>query len=86
MSRPKVFIAHSHEDKEWVREFAEALKSEGVSVWLDELSLRPGEPLREALEAGLRESNAIVAMVTSRNVARPNLFFELGVAWAWGSS
>ena len=45
MSRPNVFISHSHEDSEWVCQFAEALKELDVAVWFDEWQIKAGDPL-----------------------------------------
>jgi hypothetical protein len=81
MSRPNVFISHSHEDAAWVRQFAEALKDLDVAVWFDEWQIKAGDPLREALEQGLRNGDAIVAVLSAVNVVRPNVFFELVVCY-----
>jgi nucleoside 2-deoxyribosyltransferase len=84
MSAPKVFISYTHDDAEWVRAFASALREQQVEVWLDEWEIKLGESLRDALEAGLRSSDAIVAVVSRTNVRNPNVFFELGVALGMG--
>lgn len=84
MSRPKVFISYSHNDSEWVREFANALKDLNVAVWLDEWEIAAGESLIDALEAGLRESAVIVAVLSPSNVVSPNVLFELGFAVGMG--
>ena len=84
MNEPKVFISYSHEDAEWVRSFANALRGQHVTVWLDEWQVSPGEKLRDALEAGLRSSDAIVSVLTRANAQRPNVLFELGVALGMG--
>ena len=84
MSVPKVFISYSHNDAEWVRAFADALRQEQVEVWLDEWEIKLGESLRDALEAGLRQSDAIVAVVSRSNARNPNVFFELGAALGMG--
>jgi nucleoside 2-deoxyribosyltransferase len=76
----KVFISYSHPDSEWARSFAEALRQRGVPVWFDEFDVAPGESLRDALEAGLRESDIVVTVLNSQNPAKPALFFELGAA------
>jgi nucleoside 2-deoxyribosyltransferase len=79
----KVFISHTARNTEWARSFAKALKERGVSVWFDEFDVQPGEPLREALEAGLRNSDVFVALLDEAP-AKPNLFFELGAAIGMG--
>ena len=80
----KVFISHTARDTEWARSFARALKERGVSVWLDEFDVQPGESLREALESGLRNSDVFVALLDAEAAAKPNLFFELGAAIGMG--
>lgn len=80
MSTPKVFISYSHSDGEWARKFAETIAGSGVEVWFDEFNIKPGQPLVEALEKGLRESDAVVLLINAENVNRPNLFFEIGAA------
>jgi len=84
MSARKVFISYSHDDTEWVRAFADALRRQQVEVWLDQWEIKPGESLRDALEAGLRQSDAIIAVVSRSNARNPNVFFELGVALGMG--
>jgi hypothetical protein len=80
MHVPKVFISYSHSDKLWARKFAETIASNGVEVWFDEFNIKPGEPLVESLEKGLRESDAVVLLLNAENINRPNLFFEIGAA------
>lgn len=83
MSAPKVFISYSHDDAEWVGKFAEALREHGVDVWLDTWQVHAGEPLRDAIEAGLRGSDAI-AVLSPTNTRRPNVLFEVGFALGTG--
>jgi hypothetical protein len=84
MQERKVFISHSAKDTEWVRSFANALKELGLSVWFDEFDVQPGESWRDALEAGLRGSDVVVALLDSESSSRANLFFELGAAIGMG--
>lgn len=84
MSAPKVFISYSQFDAEWARSFAEALRTQGVDVWFDAWAVGPGQPLFEAMEAGLRSSDAIVAILPRDSGGNPNVFFELGVALGMG--
>ena len=82
----KVFISHTTRDIDWARSFAKALKERGVSVWLDEFDVQPGESLREAMESGLRNSDVFVALLDAETPAKPNLFFELGAAIGMGNA
>jgi nucleoside 2-deoxyribosyltransferase len=86
MSEPKVFISYSHEDNddEWVRRFAEALREQSVDVWYDAERVKWGDSFPDALEAGLRGSDAIVAILSRANAWQPSVLFELGVALAGG--
>lgn len=84
MSEPRVFISYSEGDSEWVRQFAEALRRDHVAVWLDVWQIQAGDSLADALEAGLRNSDAIVAVLSRSNARRPNTFFELGLALGMG--
>jgi len=63
-----------------VREFAEALRDQGVDVWLDVWQVHAGDSFSDALETGLRGSDAIVAVLSATNARHPNTLFELGVA------
>lgn len=60
-----VFISHASEDKEsFVRELAASLKSKGLNVWYDELSLTLGDNLRTSIEKGLKESRFGVVVLS----------------------
>ena len=56
MTEPKVFISYSRDDADWVRRFAEALREQSVSVWLDEWQISVGESLREIGHASIAGS------------------------------
>jgi len=84
MKKPTVFISYSHINSEWVHQFANALKQQGVNVWLDDWQIAAGESIVDALESGLRGSDVIVAILSPHNVASPNVLFELGFAVGMG--
>ena len=86
MEKRSVFISHSARDTDWARSFAQALKERGVTVWFDEFDVRLGESLRDALEAGLRNSDVLVALLDRESSSKPNLFFELGAAIGMGKT
>jgi predicted nucleotide-binding protein len=83
MEENKIFISHSAKDADWARLFAQALKERGMSVWFDEF-VKPGESWPDTLEAGLRGSNVLVALLDQESSSRANLFFELGAAIGMG--
>lgn len=84
MNEPKVFISYAHDDVDWVRRFAEALREQHVQVWLDTDQGTPDESLLEAIEAGLRSSDAIVSVLTQAGAHNPNVLVELGFAVSTG--
>jgi hypothetical protein len=40
-----VFISHSSKNKQVMGELAERLRRDWLRVWLDELEIRPGDPI-----------------------------------------
>ena len=59
-----VFISHSSNDKEKVREIVSKLKSEGLKVWLDEEQIDIVDNVLEKIEEGLKYSNYIIASLS----------------------
>lgn len=48
------FISYSHEDKHFARRLYMALQSQGISCWLDEHQLLPGDDIFEQIDQGVR--------------------------------
>ena len=55
-----VFLCHSSEDKEVVRDVAERLKRDRLQVWFDEWELKPGDSIPAKIEEGLEHSRVLV--------------------------
>lgn len=65
-----VFISHASEDKSSiVRDLANALVGEGLSVWYDEFELRIGDSLRRKIDLGLANSR-VGLVVLSKSFMR----------------
>lgn len=81
MSEHSVFISYSRRDLDdaWRNDFANALRNQNVMVWVDDLDLNHGDNWIEKMETALRESDVIIAVISSSG-SDPNLYFELGVA------
>jgi hypothetical protein len=58
-----VFLSHNSKDKPAVREVAEALRSRGLKVWLDEWELVPGQPWQEALEEVIETTGSSAVLI-----------------------
>lgn len=84
MAKPRVFVSYSHKEADWAREFAQALSQRGLQVWIDQLAVKAGESIREAVEKGLRESDVFVTLIDPSTLSSPSLFFELGAAIGMG--
>jgi len=65
-SRPiKVFLCHATEDKPKVRELYRRLTADGAEVWLDEVSLLPGQDWRIEIPNAVRAADAVIVCLTS---------------------
>ena len=84
MPRRNIFISHSRTNSKWAKRLAKELVSNGLHVWLDEDIIKPGSSLQREIEKALRESDTIVALVDEDTANSPNLFFEMGLAFAMG--
>jgi TIR domain len=64
-----VFVSYSHDDLEWVAEFAARLESGGMRVARDEVFLRPGDVLVHAIEQAIRDSAHGILVFSQASVA-----------------
>ncbi len=55
-----VFLSYSTKDKAVVRAVAERLRADGVRVWFDDWSLKPGDNIPAKLEEGLEHSRVLI--------------------------
>ena len=75
MSLPKVFISYSRDsedDKRWVRQLAERLRSDGVDVILDQWDLGLGSDVTEFMEHHLSTSDRVLIICTEEYVRKAN--------------
>ena len=66
---PKTFISYSWDDaahKEWVRQLASRLRTNGVDVTLDRWHSAPGDQIPEFMERAVRDNDFIIAVCTPR--------------------
>ena len=85
-SQPVAFISYSHTEREseWVEQFAQALRDQGIGVWLDAEDVPAGERLADAIEKRLRSSDVIVAIIDADTAQSPWVSFEIGAALGMG--
>ncbi len=60
------FISHASEDKEeFVRPLAEYLNSNGLRVWYDEFTLKPGDSIRKSIDYGIKSSRYAIVVLSN---------------------
>lgn len=64
-----VFVSYSHDDLDWVAEFAALLEGGGLRVARDEVFLRPGDVLVHAIEQAIRDSAHGILVFSRASVA-----------------
>jgi CheY-like chemotaxis protein len=77
----KAFISYSSADREFARRLALDLKSNNVTVWLDEWEIRVGDEIRQKIEHGIIEYDYFVIVLSRRSVASTWVEKELNAAF-----
>src|SRR5690349_7674201 len=60
----KLFISHSSQDDDFVRELRQALGYFDQDVWIDSRELRGGEPLWSEIQEGIEEASAFAVVIS----------------------
>ena len=60
-----VFLSHSAKDKDAVRAIAQRLEDDGLKVWFDEWTIKPGEFIPDQIEDGLERSRVLVLCMSA---------------------
>ncbi|MGC9965029.1 MAG: toll/interleukin-1 receptor domain-containing protein [Syntrophobacteraceae bacterium] len=66
-----IFISYSTADKEFVDILVDLLNREGISIWIDEGEILPGDRIREKINQGILDSRYLL-IVLSQNSIRSN--------------
>lgn len=64
-----IFISYNHKDREFSRRLAAALQSGGLATWIDDQELKIGDSLVERINEAIRQSDAII-VVLSKNTPK----------------
>jgi hypothetical protein len=75
----KVFVSHASTDAILARRVSKTLREAGFQVWDDTLMV-PGENWGEKLAEALKESDAMVVLLTPDSLRSPNIGYEVGYA------
>lgn len=81
-SQNRAFISHASEDKsEFAEPLARLLRASGIDAWLDKWEMNPGDSLiQKIFSEGIRDSDAVVVLLSATSVAKPWVQKELNVA------
>jgi hypothetical protein len=60
----KVFISHSSKDEALAAKITSYLENAGLDVWYDKREIMPGDNWADKIAQGLRESDAMVILLT----------------------
>lgn len=63
-----IFLSHNSKDKPLVRELAAALEKNGVSVWLDEREIYPGQYWQEIIESALESVRSVAVLISANGL------------------
>src|ERR1044071_6343572 len=76
----KTFLSYSRIDKDFALKLAKTLKSEGFSIWLDQLDIPPGARWDAEVEKALEESEIFMIIITPASAKSENVLDEIGYA------
>ncbi len=78
----KVFLSYTHNDSFLARKIASALVKNGLDVWNAETEILPGDNWAEKISNALKESDAMVVLITPESlesrIVRREIEYALG--------
>jgi hypothetical protein len=77
-----VFLSHSSKDRPFARELAERLKQNGIDVWIDDVDLRIGESLVEAIGDAISRADYVAVIISNNSIKSGWVKHELQLAMA----
>jgi hypothetical protein len=78
-SAKRVFVSYTRQDQDLARDIARRLRSAGLEPWID-LSLSAGENWARRLGGAIRDSDAVIFLLTPAALASEWTVYELGLA------
>lgn len=80
-----IFISYAHEDDEFASPLAAALARAGLRVWFDQYTMLAGDSILEALDLGIRQSQAGLLVMSRHSVDKYWTRIERGALHAVAS-
>jgi len=79
---PKIFFSYARADSEFVLRLASDLRSASISLWIDQLDIRPGDRWDSSVENALVASPCLLVVLSPASVASQNVMDEVAFALA----
>jgi HEAT repeat protein len=81
---PRVFISYCHADVDFADVVRARIQSAGLESWIDLEGLRAGEDWRQDIDQGIRDSIALITIMTPAAKASPYVTYEWAFALGAG--
>ncbi len=76
----KVFISHSSKDQDLAARVVSSLEKSGLDVWYDKREILPGDNWADKIAQGLRESDAMVVLLTPSALESDSVNWDIDFA------
>ena len=80
VKQPTIFLAHSSQDKFFVRRLAEELRKNGVNIWIDEAEIKVGDSLTEKIGKAIKETDYFGVVLSHNSINSEWVQKELQIA------
>lgn len=80
----KIFLSHNVADAGSVKWIADSCKAVGIEAYLYEHDPRPGELVADKLQTAIRNSDAVIVLLTANSQSSPYVQQEIGFAKGQG--
>jgi len=81
---PSVFLSHSSEDNDIVREIYYKLEEKNISCWFDEAEMKPGDIIYEKINQGLSKVDFIIVFLSRNSISSSWVKSEINAAFSMG--
>jgi len=79
-----VFISYAHVDGDFAEVLIRQIDKAGFKSWIDSEQLRAGEDWRQAIDDGIRDSFALIVIMTPEAKASEYVTYEWACGWGAG--
>jgi hypothetical protein len=77
MKSETTFISYSRADSDFVIKLAQDRRQAGVSVWLDQIDISPGERWDKSVQNALKNCSSLLVVYSPNSVASDNVMDEV---------